>query len=297
MRRLADQLYRGVVAPLWLLLGLGSAQAADLAPPPPAAAPLPVPTAWTYRFTPYGWLTALNGRQTIRGRSFKVNATFVDIVEKSDTLVALMGDFEAKNGPVTLYADLVWSNIGADRSNVKTRGLFPGISVTTARSLDLDIDMAIAEAGAFYEIGRYGPVAFELLAGARYWYQEASLSFDAVRSVEIADLEFNGARAFAKSGSVDWLDPLVGARVRWEVAPGQSLFLRGDIGGFSVGSRFSWQAVGGYLFNLGTWQGIEFAGVIGYRALSVDYTQGQGNRRYEFDMVQHGPLFGLSLRF
>ena len=131
----------------------------------------PVPTGWTYRFTPYGWLTALNGRQTIRGRSFKVNATFVDIVEKSDTLVALMGDFEAKNGPVTLYADLVWSNIGADRSNVKTRGLFPGISVTTARSLDLDIDMAIAEAGAFYEIGRYGPVAFELLAGARYWYQ------------------------------------------------------------------------------------------------------------------------------
>ena len=79
-----------------------------------------------------------------------------------------------------------------------------------------------------------------------------------------------------------------------EVAPGQSLFLRGDIGGFSVGSRFSRQAVGGYLFNLGTWQGIEFAGVIGYRALSVDYTQGQGNRRYEFDMVQHGPLFGLS---
>ena len=176
--------------------------------------PLPVPTGWTYRFTPYGWLTALNGRQTIRGRSFKVNATFVDIVEKSDTLVALMGDFEAKNGPVTLYADLVWSNIGADRSNVKTRGLSPGSRSTTARSLDLDIDMAIAEAGAFYEIGRYGPVAFELLAGARYWYQEASLSFDAVRSVEIADLEFNGARAFAKSGSVEWLDPLVGARVR-----------------------------------------------------------------------------------
>ena len=246
MRRLADQLCRGVVAPLWLLLGLGSAQAADLVPPPPAAAPLPVPTGWTYRFTPYGWLTALNGRQTIRGRSFKVNATFVDIVETSDTLVALMGDFEAKNGPVTLYADLVWSNIGADRSNVKTRGLFPGISVTTARSLDLDIDMAIAEAGAFYEIGRYGPVAFELLAGARYWYQEASLSFDAVRSVEIADLEFNGARAFAKSGSVDWLDPLVGARVRWEVAPGQSLFLRGDIGGFQRGQSFL-MAGGGWL--------------------------------------------------
>jgi hypothetical protein len=37
--------------------------------------------------------------------------------------------------------------------------------------------------------------------------------------------------------------------------------------------------------------------VIGYRALSVDYAQGEGRRLYEFNAVQHGPVLGLSMRF
>ncbi|WP_404292491.1 hypothetical protein ACD578_09335 [Microvirga sp. RSM25] len=43
---------------------------------------------------------------------------------------------------------------------------------------------------------------------------------------------------FARSGSVDWLDPVIGARIRYAMAPGHELFLRGDIGGFGVGSDF-----------------------------------------------------------
>ena len=77
----------------------GTAWAADLGP---ARAPVieapPTAPSWTYRFTPYGWLTSLDGTQTVRGRSVKVDASFIDIVEKSDTLVGLMGTFEARNG-------------------------------------------------------------------------------------------------------------------------------------------------------------------------------------------------------
>ena len=56
---------------------------------------------------PYGWLISLNGTQTVRGRSVKVDASFIDIVKESDTLVALMGDFEARNGPFALL--VTWS--------------------------------------------------------------------------------------------------------------------------------------------------------------------------------------------
>jgi hypothetical protein len=68
-------------------------------------------------------------------------------------------------------------------------------------------------------------------------------------------------------------------------------------GGFGAGSEFTWQAIGGYGFAFGTYNGITFAGVIGYRALSVDYAQGEGRQRYEFDMIQHGPILGISARF
>ncbi|MBM6584083.1 hypothetical protein ILT44_28185 [Microvirga sp. BT689] len=90
---------------------------------------------------------------------------------------------------------------------------------------------------------------------------------------------------------------MIGARVRYAVAPEHELFLRGDIGGFGVGSDFSWQAIGGYGFDFGAYNGIIFSGVIGYRALSVDYAQGEGRRSYEFDMVQHGPILGVSMRW
>ena len=157
--------------------------------------------------------------------------------------------------------------------------------------------MAIVEVGAAYELARTGPLAFDVLGGVRYWYQEADLSLEVTRTLDIGDLELAGTRAFARSGSVDWADPVVGARVRYAVAPGHELFLRGDIGGFGVGSDFSWQAIGGYGFDFGTRNGITFSGVIGYRALSVDYAQGEGRRRYEFDMLQHGPVLGLSMRW
>jgi hypothetical protein len=73
--------------------------------------------------------------------------------------------------------------------------------------------------------------------------------------------------------------------------------LRGDIGGFGLSSDFSWQAIGGYGFDFAAWRGMTFSGIIGYRALYVDYAQGFGGTRYEFEMLHHGPVFGLSLRF
>jgi len=299
MRCLSHLLCRAILAPLCVVAAsIGSARAADPAPPPPAPVlEAPVPPGWSFRFVPYGWLTSLNGTQTVRGRTAKVDAGFIDIVENSDTLVGLMGTFEARRGPFALYGDLVWSKVGIEGGNVRTRAIAPGVTGTAARSLDLDIQMAIVEVGAAYEVARSGPLAFDILGGARYWYQEADLSLEVTRTLDVGDLEIAGGRAFARSGSVDWLDPVIGARVRYAVAPGHELFLRGDIGGFGVGSDFSWQAIGGYGFDFGNYSGITFSGVIGYRALSVDYAQGEGRRRYEFDMLQHGPILGLSMRW
>jgi hypothetical protein len=80
MRRLVHQLSGGFLAPL-LCAGTGAAAlAADLAPSPPpvVATQVSMPPSWSYRVTPYGWLTALDGTQTVRGRSVKVNASFAD---------------------------------------------------------------------------------------------------------------------------------------------------------------------------------------------------------------------------
>jgi hypothetical protein len=217
-----------------------------------------------------------------------------------------MGDVEARYGPFAFMGDLVWARLGLSRSGLRTRSLAPGIAGTLGGAFDLKFEMAIVEFGAAYEVSRidlpFGgsgtlPMAFDVLAGGRYWHQKADLSFNLTGTLDVGDLVLARNRAIAKSGSVDWVDPFVGARVRLAVAPGQELFLRGDVGGFGAGSRFSWQAIAAYGFDFATRNGITYSGVIGYRALSVDFTQGEGRRRYEFDMIVHGPVLGISARF
>lgn len=72
--------------------------------------------------------------------------------------------------------------------------------------------------------------------------------------------------------------------------------MRGDIGGFGLQSQFAWQALAGYSY---AWQfdGYALAGVIGYRALGVNYGTGSGIDANGVNVVLHGPIFGVSLRF
>jgi hypothetical protein len=88
MHTIAHLFRRAVLVSLGLMLATaGAASAADL-PLAPAAAPVTAPPGWTFRFVPYAWLPALKGTQTVRGRSVKIDVSFIDIVEESDTLMA-----------------------------------------------------------------------------------------------------------------------------------------------------------------------------------------------------------------
>jgi hypothetical protein len=141
--------------------------------------------------------------------------------------------------------------------------VLPGINATIGASAGLDVQMAIAEVGVAYEIARYGSLAFDVIGGGRFWWQKADLSFNLAGTLDVGDLQIAGGRAISRSGSVDWADPFVGARVRYAVAPGHEPFVRGDVGGFGVGSDFSWQGVAGYAWDFAVWNGITFSGMLG----------------------------------
>lgn len=293
MKKYVSTLAGLFAAMIALPLFVGAPQAADLQPTRVAD----VEPGWTFRVTPYGWLTAMKGTQTVRGRSVDVDASFIDILEKSDTLVGLMADFEARYGRWALIGDAVWTKVGLGGDTTRTRSPVSGIVGAVGASLGLDVRMAIVEFGAAYEVARSGALALDVLAGGRYWHQKADLSVDLAATVDLGDLAVAGSRAIAKSGSVDWVDPMVGGRLRYEIAPGHQFTLRADVGGFGVGSRFSWQAIAAYGYDFAVHKGVTYAGVIGYRALYVDYAKGSGSSRYEFDVLQHGPVVGLSIRF
>ena len=52
-----------------------------------------------------------------------------------------------------------------------------------------------------------------------------------------------------------------------------------------------------YSFKICVQDGVTYSGLLGYRALDVDYEQGSGRTKYEYDVLQHGPLTGLTISF
>ena len=78
---------------------------------------------------------------------------------------------------------------------------------------------------------------------------------------------------------------------------GQDLAVEADIGGFGLGSRISAQALGAYRINVGNTGSIAWSGLVGYRALYVDYSQGWGSTLFEMNVLQHGPVLGMTARF
>jgi hypothetical protein len=304
---------------IWSLAVLSSltvfspvAGAADLQPVPETTpAFYQLESGWTFRAIPYAWLPGLYGSSTVKGRDVDVNLSFDKLLQLTlgtgNFPVVLMGDFEARYGPFSLYSDLVWTKITTSGSRVRTHSFAPEIPGAIGTAHSATIRGAIAEAGAMYEVTRFTmphadnpgiPVAIDLIAGARYWYQQADLSFNLTAGLDVANLAVTShGFAIAKSGNVNWTDPLLGARARLEIAPGHNIFVRGDVGGFGVGSKFSWQAIGGYSFDFAEKNGITYSGVIGFRALYVDYSQGFGQNRYAYKVLEIGPAIGGGFKF
>ena len=130
-----------------------------------------------------------------------------------------------------------------------------------------------------------------------YWQQTMNVNFLLTGTLDTEGLVVSGSRAFARSGVVDWVDPLIGFRIRQMFAPGQELMFRADVGGFGAGSFFSWNAIAAYNFNICVMNGVTYTGMLGFRALSVNYDQGSARTKYDYDVVQYGPVMGLSIKF
>ena len=135
------------------------------------------------------------------------------------------------------------------------------------------------------------------LPAARGWWQKADASFAASGTVNVFDLTRNADGTLSASGNVGWVDPLVGLRLRHQFAPGVNFVASGDVGGFGVGSKFSWQALAALNYDFCVRNNITWSGMLGYKALFVDYSKGSGLTHYEYDMTMHGPILGITARF
>ncbi len=278
-----------------------------LASPRFAALQAPALGDWRLSFAPYSWALGMNGSVTAWGETVGTDLSFIDFLTKTSAFpLNFSGRVEASNGPFGVYGDLVWAQLRASGSTLQLRSPLADIAVAASADGHLKLTLAIAEAGVSYELARWkflgaanSFTSLDAYAGMRYWFADLDLQLDVAGAAasELLGLSQAGTLGVAKSGALQWVDPVVGLRARHEFAPGERFETRGDIGGFGAGSAFSWEVYGGYAHDF-EWNGLKLTSSIGYRALSVDYSKTNSNGRESgVNAVLHGPVTSLGLRF
>lgn len=261
------------------------------------------PDAWRFQAATYGWLISVSGSTTSHGQTVDTNASFIDLLQKSDSLIGYMGYLEADKGKVGVYADFVFTKMGFTTSQAAYRNPVAGLKLSATANAALTMQMFIVEIGGVHELARWGGVgggatALEAVGGFRYWNVNLVGTFDALITADTTrfNLSRSGGFALADSGTTQWVDPLVGLRLRHQLAPNQTITLRGDIGGFNLQNSLSWQAIAVYSYD---WQfsGYRIAALLGFRALGVNYNSGSGATAFGLNEVFYGPVLGTSLRF
>lgn len=261
------------------------------------------PDAWRFQAATYGWLISVSGSTTSHGQTVDTNASFIDLLQKSDSLIGFMGYLEADKGPLGVYADLVFTKMGFTTSQAAYRNPLPGLKLSGTANAALTMQMFIVELGGVYELARWGgdgsgATRLEAVGGLRYWNVNLAGTFDALLTADTTrfNLSRSGGFALADSGTTAWVDPLVGLRLRHQLAPNQTITVRGDIGGFNLQNSLSWQAIAVYSYD---WQmnGYQIAALAGFRALGVNYNSGSGATAFGLNEVFCGPVLGVSFRF
>jgi len=238
----------------------------------------PVPEKWEFFVAPYFWMAGLDGKTTVNGVESNVNFSFSDIWENLD--VGAQVHLEGSKGKWGIFLDATYLKLSNDGS-----GVSPAYGPV---DIDVRLEEWIVEGGGFYRfltrpIDRDRGVSVDALLGLRYISLYGKLS----AFVPLVGLDTS------PSGTKNWVDPFLGLRLMADITKNLVIALRGDIGGFGVGSHFTYNAsaIFGYNFSpmVSAW--------LGYRILGINYEDGHGPDKFKYDVTMHGPIVGIGFRF
>jgi hypothetical protein len=210
---------------------------------------------WSLDVSLYGLAAGMSGEVGIGPVNADVDFGFDKVWDNLD--FAMMGKVRVGYARWALNADVVYMDLGASRNGVT-----------------VEMEQWMVEPSLSYTVCK----GFEALAGARYNNLNA---------------EIRGPLGRNPSGTQEWWDPIVGANLSLPLGKKCSFTVRGDIGGFGVGSDLTWQAFPYFGWQFAQWGSLQ----AGYRWVYTDYETGSGASRFKYDILTSGPQIGFTFHF
>lgn len=240
--------------------------AADMVSP---VAPLPETAergGWSFAIAPYFWMAGLDGQMAQFGSPVvDVHQSFSDVLHDFD--FGFMAVSEARNGRFSIFNDLQYSKVSSEA--VTPLGIL-------ANTVQLKSETFSGLLGVGYTLVENDAGRLEIAAGARLWSVDTKLSFSGgpLNGVTFSDGD-------------TWVDGLAGLRGNVNITPKFYLTGWGLVGAGEA--DIDWDLAGSFGYHVND----SISALIGYRALGVDYS----NDGFVFDVIQHGPVLGMVVRF
>jgi len=248
--------------------------AAPLVLPSPAAAQAVAPgqamaeaaQGWQFNITGYLWLSGIDlGLTGPNGRTVSQNYGFIDIIDHLHGM-PFMGAAEVRYDRFGILADLIHLPVGGhfQTENVLFRGGSVNLNTTIGTVIGL------------YRVVLDNAGTLDLGGGIRAYGLSATTS---LRAGLLPGMSVSSWAATT--------DPIISVRGHLNLGNGFGVDAYGDVGGFGVGTKLSWQLIGALDYQMN--QSINLK--LGYRYLQADL------EKQDATIKIGGPFLAMSYRF
>ena len=235
--------------------------------------PNPAPSDWHVDWVPlYLWFTGLNGNVGINGTVVPVSVSFSQVLQQLN--IGLLTNLDVRRKRVGLFTDLIFMSLSSDQKTTPV-GPLPTYVGFTANAKELIVDPEL-----YVRLVDKDRGSIDAIGGGRFWRLNNTL-----------DLIPPGTNptTVTLGQQQSWVDPVLGARFRLNLNKGFFINVKGDAGGFGVGSQLTYQTYAG----IGKEFKKKYDVLLGYRYLYVDYKNGG----FLYNVHMQGLQAGFGIRF
>jgi len=245
----------------------------------------PIPGAWRYGASLYGYLPSMSGTSSSPADSAgtPINVNLDKILDLDFTL---MGSFDAHNGRWGVFTDLIYLNLGGSTQQSRdfTIGTV-GLPAGTTANLDLNLKGLVWTLGGQYRVFSEPALTMDALAGARLLDVRTTTRWSI--SGSLGPIAPSGRTGSSESNNSE-LDGIVGVKGRMRLGSSGRWTLPFYLDVGAGDSDLTWQAAAGlsYAYKWGDLTAM-------WRYLAYDLKPGRSIEELKFN----GPLIGVTFRW
>lgn len=241
------------------------------------ANPSQTPPRYEINATPYVWASGLKGHVSPfrMAPTIGVKKTFHEVFDNLNLAGFL--NIAGRYDNFVMVGDIMYVSL----TDSKTFGPLPPspLPIPPGSTLRASVDTKQFTASLLggYRLIDTQNVTLDALAGLNYWHVSNELTLRV------------GRLSKSHKENFGWVDPIIGARTSLQLSDRLSLQAQANMGGFDIGSKFTWGAQGALNYTLNAGLSVS----AGYKIMDVNYDRDN----HVHDVRLNGPILGATWRF